>query len=100
MNGLGATVKITGKGTVLWKFRDDFGVMKRIKVKAYLVLASKVRLFSSQSYFREQGGGEFTMNAKGSTFTFANGGTLTFQYSGSMLPIAVGSIGKEQSPAG
>ena len=87
MNGLGATAKITGEGTVIWKFRDDFGVMKRIKVKAYLVPASKVRLSSHQD------GDEFTMNLNSSTFKFANGGTLSFQYSGSMLPISVGSIG-------
>ena len=40
------------------------------------------------------------MNVIGNTFKFANGGTLTFQYSGSRLPIAVGSIGKEQNSSG
>ena len=40
------------------------------------------------------------MNLAGSTFKFANGGTLSFKYSGSMLPIAVGSLGKEPSAAG
>ena len=53
MNGLGATAKITGEGTVLWQFRDDFGVTKKIRIKAYLVPASKIRLFSTQAYFRD-----------------------------------------------
>ena len=51
MNGLGAKVNITGEGTIVWEFRDDYGVIKRIKVKAYLVPASKVRMFSPQAYF-------------------------------------------------
>ena len=100
MNGLGVTAKITGEGYAVWKFRDDFAVEKRVKVKAYLVSASKVRLFSPQSYFRAEGGGEFSMDTKGSTFTFANSGTLPFNYVRSMLPIAEGSIRKELSSAG
>ena len=100
MNGLGATTQITGEGYVVWKFRDDFGVKKRIKVKAYLVPASKVRLFSPQSYFLGEGEGEFSMKLKGSTFTFANGGTLSFNYAGSLLPIAEGCIGKEVNSSG
>ena len=40
------------------------------------------------------------MNMKGSTFTFANGGTLSFNYARSMLPIAESSIGKEHSSSG
>jgi hypothetical protein len=51
MNGLGATAEVVGEGTVLWQFRDDFGVTRRAKVPAYLVPVSKVRLFSPQSYF-------------------------------------------------
>ena len=34
MNGLGASAQITGEGYVMWKFRDDFGVVKRVKVKS------------------------------------------------------------------
>ena len=80
MNGLGATSEFVEEGTVLWQFRDDFGVIKRVKVPIYLVPASKVRIFSPQSYFRQEGGEEFTMNVKGIIFTFANGGSLSFNY--------------------
>ena len=92
MNGLGANANITGEGTVIWEFRDDYGVTKRIQVKAYLVPASKVRIFIPQAYFQLERGGQFTMNRKGSVFEFANGGTLTFKYSTSCLPIAQASI--------
>ncbi len=54
MNGLGAKANITGEGTVIWKFRDDYGVTKSVQVKAYLVPASKVRLFSPQAYFQSE----------------------------------------------
>ena len=33
MNGLGATSKVTGEGTITWTFRDDYGVEKYIQVK-------------------------------------------------------------------
>ena len=58
MNGLGVTADIVGEETVLWQFYDEFGVIKRVKVPAYLVSASKVGLFSPQSYFRQEGCGE------------------------------------------
>ena len=48
MNGLGATVKIAGIGIVGWTFRDDYGVMRKVLVKAYHVPESKVQLFSPQ----------------------------------------------------
>ena len=48
MNGLGAKVKTVGEGTILWSVRDDYGVIKKVKVKAYHAPASKVRLLSPQ----------------------------------------------------
>ena len=54
MNGLGATVNVVGVGTVGWSFRDDYGVMRRVLVKAYIVPASKVRLFSPNSISSKQ----------------------------------------------
>ena len=46
MNILEATTNVVGVGTFGWSFRDDYGVMKKILVKAYLVPASKFRIFS------------------------------------------------------
>ena len=48
MNGLGTTATVIGFGTVGWSFRDDYRVMRKVLVKAYLIRASKVRLFSPQ----------------------------------------------------
>ena len=99
MNGLGATVNVVGVGTVGWSFRDDYGVMRRVLVKAYLVPASKVRIFSPQQYFKRARGGAFTMYADESTFTFKGGG-LSFKYDNSSLPIARGNISKLPSSTG
>jgi len=92
MNGLGATANVVGEWTILWSFRDDFGVIQKVRVKAYHIPASKVRLFSPQFYFQQEGGGTFSMNVEGSIFPFARGGVFSFEYSGSMLPIAHASI--------
>ena len=40
------------------------------------------------------------MNVKGSVFTFAKGGTLTFEYAGSMLPISHASIQTQEASVG
>ena len=81
MRGLGTTTKVTGEGYIEWQFRDDYEVEQTIKVKVLLVPCSRFRLFSPQEYFEQEQGGELTMNAKGSSFKFVNGSTLTFQYS-------------------
>ena len=54
MRGLGATYKVTGEKYVEWKFRDDYGVKQKIKVKELLVPSSRVRLFSPQDYFEQE----------------------------------------------
>ena len=46
MNRTGATDKVFGEGMINWNFRDDYGVLQRIEVKAYHV--HKVRSFSIQ----------------------------------------------------
>ena len=100
MNGLGATATITGIGTVGWSFRDDYGVLKRVLVEAYLIPSSKVRLFSPQQYFKQEGAGEFSMNVNGSTFKFHDGSTLSFKYDNSSLPKAMGIISSLPTSSG
>ena len=46
MNGLEAIAEVVGEWAIICQFRDDFGVIKYVKVPAYLVPASKVRLLS------------------------------------------------------
>ena len=94
MNGLGAAVNVVGEGIIGWSFRDNYGVKRKIQVKAYLVSASKVRLFSPQAYFIQKNDSSFSMDKDEILFHFINGGTLTFRHASSSLPIAYDSIVK------
>ena len=64
----------------------------KVLVKAYLIPTSKVILFSPQQYFQQEGGGTFSMNVDGSTFTFKDGETLSFRYDNSLLPKGMSTI--------
>ena len=72
ITGLTSTVEVEGEGTVLWIFYDDYGVIRHVKVKAYFIPSSPVRLFSPQQYFRQEKGGSFKIDGDGCVFTFAS----------------------------
>ena len=99
-SGLGATTNVVDEGIIGWSFRGDYGVKKKVQVKAHHVPASKVRLFRPQDYYFQENGGSLTMNVEETFFNFANVGTLSFKYASSSLSIAYASIVKRSSPAG
>ena len=89
MQGLSATTKVVGIGMVEWDFQDDYGIKHTIRIKANYVPAAKFRLFSPQAYFVEHQAGSFHLNHRGTVFTFAEGGKLSFDYAKrSLLPFA------------
>ena len=100
MNGLGATTSVLGEGNVLWSFRDDFEVLNKLRVNAYHVPASKVRLFSLKFDFQQDAGNTCLRNADGTVFAFVIEGGLCFKYSGPLVPIAHASIQIQTSSAG
>ena len=75
MTGLSSTAKVEGEGHVKWSFYDDYGVIQHVRVKAYYIPSSPVRLFSSQHYFQQKKSGNFKIDAEGCVFTFASGET-------------------------
>ena len=77
MIGLSSTAQVEGEGMVNWSFYDDYGVIQHVKVQAYYIPSSTVRLFSPQHYFKQEKGGNFRMDNEGCVFTFASGKTLT-----------------------
>ena len=81
ITGLSSTVEVEGEGAVLWSFYDDYGVIQHIKVKAYYIPSSPVRLFSPQHYFKQEKGGSFKINGYGYVFTFASNKRISFTYS-------------------
>ena len=85
---------------MLWSFYDDYGVIQHIKVKAYYIPSSPVRLFSPQHYFKKEKGGSFMIDRDGCVFTFSSKKTLSFTYSkDSCLPIALATKRSEVSKA-
>ena len=83
--------KIVGIGMVEWDFQDDYRIKHTICLKANYIPAEKFRLFSPQAYFLEHKAGSFYLDHTGTVFTFAEGGTLSFDYArGSILPFARG----------
>ena len=46
MKGLGSTICVEGEGLIKWVFRDNYGVNRKVKIKAPYVPTSLVRLFS------------------------------------------------------
>ena len=80
MMGLGASVRVEGEGIVECTLRDDCGVKQRIKVRAFYIPTSKVRLFSPQSYFQQEGGDSLKLDKERSTFIFVSGKSITFNY--------------------
>ena len=97
-NGIGAIAKVIGEGIIVWKFRDKYRVEKHIRVNTYHVPASKVRLFSSQQYFRQERAGLFKISMDCAIFTFATGSTLTFTYYDRTLLLIADATPKPPSP--
>ena len=84
--------KIVGIGMVEWDFQDDYRIKHTICLKANYIPAEKFRLFSPQAYFLGHKVGSFYSDHTGTVFTFAEGGTLSFDYAmGSILPFARGT---------
>ena len=98
ITGLSSTVEVEGEGTCVWSFYDDYGVIQHIKIKAYYIPSSPVRLFSPQHYFKQEKGGSFKIDGDGYVFTFASEKALTFNYSkDSYFPIALATKRNEIS---
>ena len=80
------------------EFYDDYGVIQHVKVKAYCIPSSSVRLLSPYHYFRQEKSGSFKIDADGCVFKFSSEKTLTFNYTeGSNLPIALATQKREPS---
>ena len=63
MNGILSFASVEGEVEVLWDFVDDYGVAQQVRFKAFLVPASKVRLFIPQEYFQQYQAESFTLTS-------------------------------------
>jgi hypothetical protein len=88
ITGLNSTSTIKGVGTVEGSSCDVFGTIRVIRTPAYYVPDATIRLFSPQTYFKENGHGECRVNSTGTSLELADGSMLEFPYNrGSNLPM-------------
>ncbi|CAJ1961247.1 unnamed protein product [Cylindrotheca closterium] len=88
LNGLSSITPVLGIGEVEWKIRDMHGTIKSIRVSAYYVPDTNIRLLSPQSYFQEHGKGEVCFDSFQVKMTLPDGDTLFFPYqAGNNLPM-------------
>ena len=82
MKGLSDTVAIKGVGMVQWTVRDYHGIVGTIITRAYLVPQASIRLFSPQTYFKENEGKgtEAKMNENGISVRTASDDLMFFPY--------------------
>ena len=73
LQGLSHTTKVHGVGQVKWSVRDVFGATRTIKTQAYYVPEDTVRLFSPQTYFREQKKGHLRLDHSSTTLQLHDG---------------------------
>ena len=80
LKGLAHTTKVHVVGNVAWTVRDVFGATRTIKTQAYYVPDAIVRLFSPQTYFREQQKGYLRLDHSSTTLQLSDGSLLQFPY--------------------
>ena len=98
LQGLSHTTKVHGVGQVKWTVRDVFGTTRIIKTQAYYVPEATVRLFSPQTYFREQQKGHLQLDHSRTTLELHDGSVLHFPYNATnnlplMLPTEPSHVG-------
>jgi hypothetical protein len=87
LQGLSGTMEVIGEGTVEWMVRDMFRNKRWIIMKAYYVPSASHRLFSPQTYFKENKAGSILITHDPSTLTLKDISRLDFTYQESNLPI-------------
>ena len=88
MQGLKDSVHVKGVGWVDWTIRDVFNRVALVRTQAYYVPDARIRLLSTQTYFKEHDGGNIVQDHEKVTLNTPNGERLTFPYDlGSNLPL-------------
>ena len=95
LRGLNHTSKVAGTGLVEWTIFDVHNRVQKIQAWAFYVPDATIRLFSPQSYFQEQGGGELRCTRHETILTLANGESLVFPYNpNTNLPFMLPTAGR------
>ena len=63
VKSVGKLCKVLGEGFILWSFQDETGMLQTIKLPAYHIQQSRVRLLSISSFVKHYQGGKVVVNA-------------------------------------
>jgi hypothetical protein len=80
LKGLSGTTEVIGERTVNWLVRDMFGNKMKIRTTAYYVPEASIRLFSPQTYFKENKAGSLHITHNRTSLTLKEGSRLDFPY--------------------
>ena len=79
IQGISTSLPVVGMGHVEWSIRDMHGKVATVRVLAYYVPQTHIRLFSPQHYF-QHGGGKAVITGKTLAMELPSGHTLEFPY--------------------
>ena len=63
LNSVGNGHKVMGEGNVLWYVTDESGMLRGLKLKAYYIPESKVRLISTSSLLQQYHGETISLDS-------------------------------------
>jgi hypothetical protein len=84
--GDGDGCQVDGEGTIEWQIRDVVGTMRILRTSGYLAKTAPIRLFSSQTYFKEKEEGYMHVDWQRTELTLHDGTLLTFRYADNNIP--------------
>ena len=88
LNSLDGKIQVHGIGNVEWLIEDMNGTVRVLRTQALYVPSAGVRLFSPQSYFKENLAGSLLCTHDKCALTLPDGDRLEFPYQpGSKLPL-------------
>jgi hypothetical protein len=87
LKGLSGMTEVIGEGTVNWLVRDMFGNKRKIRTTAFYVPYDSIRLFSPQTYFKENKAGSLHITHDQKTLTLKDGSRLDFPYQENNPPL-------------
>jgi hypothetical protein len=88
LQGLGESTKVDGQGIIEWQIRDVLGTTRTIRTNGYLVRSAAIRLFSPQTYFKEQESSNASLyvDFQRTELTLHDGSILTFPFANNNIP--------------
>jgi hypothetical protein len=86
LQGLGDGCQVDGEGTIEWEIRDVVGTIRTLRTSGYLARKAPIRLFSPQTYFKEQEDGYMHVDCQRTELTLHDGTLLTFPYADNNIP--------------